>query len=103
MNVVNSDLDDDVLTFDSVQCTQDTADTNTIVLITPSATRFVCAPTKVKIKLTKIMRDHNIPLVTERELYKWAIESKSLPGFTWSTDNWCLIHQETQQKVLEQC
>ena len=100
MNAVDSDLDDDAPIFDSVNSAEQvTADSNTII-VTPSVNRYVSAPTKVKIKLMKIMRDHNIPLVAERELYKWAIESESLPGFSWSAGN-CLIR--TRRKVFEEC
>ena len=84
INVVDSDLDDDVPNFNAVKPTHDIVDANTITTLFD--TRFVSAPTKVIIKLMKIMRDHSIPLVAERELYKCAIEVETLllSGFAWS-------------------
>eukprot|EP00536_Pseudo-nitzschia_multiseries_P007809 jgi/Psemu1/18801/gm1.18801_g len=57
-------------------------DLNTAIM-TPIAGRHVSDLLKVKIKLMKIMQNHSIPLVAEKELYEWAIESECLNLFSW--------------------
>ena len=54
---------------------------------TPNHHRHVSDELKVKIKLMKIMRNHNIPLAAERELYQWAAEAESQQLFSWSQGN----------------
>ena len=99
MESVDSDLDDDF--FDEPANQEECSDSVLVdVIKTPFEYRLLPPSTKVKIKLMKIMRDHNIPLVAERELYEWAIESERLSGFTWSTGS-SLI--KTRQSVLEEC
>eukprot|EP00536_Pseudo-nitzschia_multiseries_P001104 jgi/Psemu1/2521/gm1.2521_g len=58
-----------------------------MAIMTPNARRYVSDKLKVKIKLMKLMLNHSIPLVTEKELYKWAIESKRLNLFSWTKGN----------------
>eukprot|EP00536_Pseudo-nitzschia_multiseries_P011663 jgi/Psemu1/29635/gm1.29635_g len=52
-------------------------DTN-MAITAPSAGRHVSDELMVNIKLMKIMRNHSIPLVAEKELYEWAIKSEPL-------------------------
>eukprot|EP00536_Pseudo-nitzschia_multiseries_P006937 jgi/Psemu1/16476/gm1.16476_g len=61
-------------------------DSNTAIT-TPNVGRNVSDKLKVKIKLMKIMQNHSIPLVAEKELYEWAIESKWLNLFLWTKGN----------------
>eukprot|EP00536_Pseudo-nitzschia_multiseries_P006594 jgi/Psemu1/15691/gm1.15691_g len=61
-------------------------DTNMEIMM-PSARRHVSDELMVKIKLMKIMRNHSIPLVAEKELYEWAIESEHLHLFSWMKGN----------------
>eukprot|EP00536_Pseudo-nitzschia_multiseries_P004903 jgi/Psemu1/11231/gm1.11231_g len=61
-------------------------DSNTAIT-TPNVGRNISDKLKVKIKLMKIMRNHSIPLVAEKELYEWAIESEQLHLFSWTKGN----------------
>ena len=88
-NAVDSDLDYHMPNFDAVKAMHNIVDANTITTL--FQTRLVSAPTKRKIKLMKIMRDHNIPLVAEKELYNWGLEAESLSGFIWSAGSTSLI------------
>ena len=36
-----------------------------------------------EIRLLSIMRKHQIPLCVQKEIYDWAYEAQSLPGFNW--------------------
>eukprot|EP00536_Pseudo-nitzschia_multiseries_P002838 jgi/Psemu1/6394/gm1.6394_g len=49
-----------------------------MAIMTPIAGRHVSDELKVKIKLMKIMQNHSIPVVAEKEFYEWAIESDIL-------------------------
>eukprot|EP00536_Pseudo-nitzschia_multiseries_P018009 jgi/Psemu1/53707/gm1.53707_g len=60
---------------------------NTLLITTPNVGRNISDELKVKIKLMKIMRNHSIPLVAEKELYEWAIESERLNLFSWTKGN----------------
>eukprot|EP00536_Pseudo-nitzschia_multiseries_P006434 jgi/Psemu1/15204/gm1.15204_g len=56
-------------------------------IMTPNAGRHVSDKLKAKIKLIKIMWNHSISLVTEKELYEWAFKSERLNLFSWMKDN----------------
>eukprot|EP00536_Pseudo-nitzschia_multiseries_P007926 jgi/Psemu1/19069/gm1.19069_g len=49
------------------------------------------------IKLMKILQNHSIPVVAEKELYEWAIKSKRLNLFSWTKVN--LI--QTRSRVMK--
>eukprot|EP00536_Pseudo-nitzschia_multiseries_P016225 jgi/Psemu1/45378/gm1.45378_g len=78
---VNDDEEDNNIDVDDSHC-----DSNTTIT-TPNVGRNISDELKVKIKLMKIMRNHSIPLVAEKELYEWAIESERLNLFSWTKGN----------------
>ena len=83
MESVDSDLDNSV--FDEHIQLEESLNSVLVegVIKTPVEKRLLPPLTKVvNIKVMKIMRDHNIPLVAERELYQWAIKLERLAGFT---------------------
>ena len=94
MESVDSDLDN------GVQLEESSDSVLVNVIKTPVNQWLLPLPMKVKIKLMKIMRDHNIPFDAERELYQCAIKSERLSGFTRSTGS-SLI--KTCQTVLGKC
>ena len=54
-----------------------------LVIETPFEPRDLSPALKVKIRLMKIFRDHNIPIAAEKEIYKWAQEADQEAGFSW--------------------
>eukprot|EP00536_Pseudo-nitzschia_multiseries_P019206 jgi/Psemu1/59494/gm1.59494_g len=58
-----------------------------MAIVTPNAGRNVSDELMVKITLMKIMQNHSIPLVAEKELYEWAIELERLHLFSWMKGN----------------
>eukprot|EP00536_Pseudo-nitzschia_multiseries_P016434 jgi/Psemu1/46208/gm1.46208_g len=78
---VNDDEEDNNIDVDDSHC-----DSNTTIT-TPNVGRNISDELKVKIKLMKIMQNHSIPLVAEKELYEWAIESERLNLFSWTKGN----------------
>eukprot|EP00536_Pseudo-nitzschia_multiseries_P008981 jgi/Psemu1/21994/gm1.21994_g len=65
----------------------DSSSSSSTSIMTPNAGRHVSDELKVKIKLMKIMQNHSIPFVAEKELYEWAIKSKRLNLFSWTKGN----------------
>eukprot|EP00536_Pseudo-nitzschia_multiseries_P011724 jgi/Psemu1/29749/gm1.29749_g len=61
-------------------------DSNTAIR-TPNARRGISDELKVKIKLIKLLRNHSIPIVAEKELPEWAIKSECLNLFSWTKGN----------------
>ena len=74
-------------------------DGSTTVFTTPSEVegRNVL---KIRIKLMKIMKDHNIPQCAEREIYDWAHEAQMTPGFTWDNALDKYFKRETTLKEM---
>ena len=71
-----------------------------IVLTTPTGYRGVSDVMKVKIKLMKIFRNHNIPIAAEREIYEWAAEAHHMEGFSWDNGSSGFTKRESTMKEL---
>ena len=55
---------------------------------------------KVRIKLMKIMRDHNMPLCAEREICHWASEAHFTDGFSWGNADHVYMKRPTIMKQI---
>ena len=53
-------------------------------ITTPNHQRYVTDDLRVKLKLMKIMRQHNIPLKAEREIIDWAYHAHRMTCFNWN-------------------
>eukprot|EP00536_Pseudo-nitzschia_multiseries_P008802 jgi/Psemu1/21469/gm1.21469_g len=62
-------------------------DSNMAIMTTDTGRHVLSGKVKVKIRLMKIMKNHSIPLVVEKELYERAIKSERLNLFSWTKGN----------------
>ena len=56
------------------------------IIETHSLDRYLSPQLKIKIKLMKIFRDHNIPVGAEKEIYEWAQSAHEEYGFSWDNN-----------------